>query len=155
MNLNNLTIINKSDFPTIYLKILTRFCLSHTPINWPYTITFKNWKIQRWSGTSWYNQCIIRMNRHLSENWPYKYTDTRISYGPTFIINNRTELMIKLISHELAHSFQSSLNSFSKKEFLANDFAYSVVEKFRKVKYDIWKPIIKTLRKQKKHVAKI
>ena len=75
------------------------------------------------------------------------HTDRRIKLGGPFQFNNRTELMVYLISHELAHSFQLRRKSFTEREYLANDHAESVVLKWREQKKEVWQRIIKPLRR--------
>jgi len=151
----DLQIINDSQFPTPYLQKLSEFIMSLTPLT-HHRIFFKN--AARWKGRNFGNHSVIKMHRYyrrkdLNPAWPLPFSDSRIKLGKPFLFNNRTELLVFLIGHELSHSFQT-IRGFAEREFIANDFGESCVKKWRECKQKIWMRIIPALRLMQKKVIK-
>jgi len=153
------TIKNTSKYSTAYLKVLIDFAIQHTEIGAfkKLPIIVKN-KDRSWSGTANYDGWERWVNLNISKNilpfssykFPYDIADSRFKYSPSFIINNRTEVILHLIAHELYHTVDPNIRTStrSRKEFVANVHSYKVIIKFREVQDTVWKKIVKEMRKE-------
>jgi hypothetical protein len=159
-----LIIDNKSVFPTAYIKNLAMFIINYIgkeKFNYnKFTIEVKNHG-HSWRGRAWLNYIIIGMYRHFHRinkyghnKWPYHYKDGRFKYSKEHSLNDRIEIMVYLIAHELYHSTYKHEYSRSREEFLANDFAYKMVNKYREIKNKLWIKIREDIRKEHKRSVK-
>jgi hypothetical protein len=107
-----LKIVNKSDWPTPALKILCEFIGKETGLNNSYTVIFENFKSNSW-WDGWaireYRRCCIKFNRRFKPKCKYP-VEWRTDLGnkfpsPLLTANNRIELFVRLITHEMSHLY--------------------------------------------------
>ena len=160
--MKNLKLQNTSEFPTSYLKVLSEFVLPLTGIKWDYSITFKKHR-KSFSGNGSKYFSILRISRwfnsdrgffalhkaHSDCGWPYNMVERRFSFGQMIPLNSITETVIYLIAHEMHHAVDDHQPKSCHREFLANDFAITVLKKYRESKPQIWAEIRTAMRKER------
>ena len=159
-----LEVTNDSTFNMIYLKYLSNFAFSKVydkVVGQRYSFHFSN-RTKSWSGTGW-NRCQkVRLKRHFGRTkgfWPYCIKDHRYYFAKEQYVNNRTELLLFLIGHELGHAIYRDRKAFGRKasfsdiEFHCNDLAEKIVIEYRKEKDDLWEKIRRDLKKE--HYKKV
>jgi len=160
--MKNLKLTNLSEFPTSYLKVLAEFVLPMSGITWDYSITFKKAKRSIYfsgRGSKYYSK--IRLNRWANSKrglalhktssfsgWPYIIRELRFSFGQTTEVFSITEMVLQVIAHEMHHAVDYHQPKSSHREFLANDFAITVLKKYREYKHAIWFAIRTAMRKE-------
>jgi hypothetical protein len=75
--------------------------------------------------------------------------EQRFSFGQMRPLNSITEAVIHLIAHEMHHAVDDHQPKRCHREYLANDFAITVLKKYRESKQEIWHDIFCARRKER------
>jgi hypothetical protein len=151
-----LNIINKSKFPTPYIKILANFILDTIGrdkfLYHSYTLYFYNHS-HCWCGRGGVNYQRSRLYRHYGRErgfWPHDIKDSRFKWSISHILNDRTEVLVYLLAHEAGHSIYAKTRKqgIASNEFRCNELGMTIVRAYRANKKELWIKIREQLRKE-------
>lgn len=110
-----LTVINRTKWPTPAIKILGKWICWHAGITWNYQITLGNSR-RGWYGRGGSCSQTTHLDRRYRLKFPYKIEDSRITNGPTYLVNSRLELLVFLLAHEACHANGGKPSEYRNKE---------------------------------------
>ena len=156
-----LEIINRSKWPDPFINVVSNWMIKKSGLNdahkykWKYTILLRNYsKLHTFAGNANGREQTLRINRRFKPDggYPYKYKDRRYKLAKELTFNNRIEVFIFLMSHEIHHSLEfngvkhSPVSKRDINEFQCDNFAVEMIELFKKEWPKIKKEIISRLK---------
>lgn len=139
----HLSIMNRSQWPDGFLRVICRWIAAETGIDWAYEFEFPSTKRrfyilgQGWSGgqksiiSRHWRRCPIR------GQFPFSWKEQRFIWGGSVTINCRLEGFIFLVSHEARHATRANRELYrgsrghSAMEADCNRHGAALVKKFR------------------------
>jgi len=159
-----ITIINRSKWPTPFLRILAEFVVAQMPF--PFTSDYRiivrsTQKVNSWRGVGRDNSQIIRLHRRFQplEGWPMKFRDCRYRWSAKYELRSRIEALTFIMAHEAAHGDLAHPRNFRREngqlnlalmEHYANQSGYAAVRYLRESWPQLRREITASLRSARK-----
>lgn len=141
MRRRHLRIVNRTEWPTWFIRFLAERIAKRAGITWPYKIVVDR-PVRReegWYGLGWRSQCEVHLNRrpYSAKNYPVVRTDHRFRISPVMEARSSVEVLIQALGHEMSHAtvakgtVKNGRWQTQKMECIANGFSKLCVEWWR------------------------
>jgi hypothetical protein len=120
---------NSTDYPDYMLRRMVSWCCKQLdmPVRRVRAVQFTNCS-RYWRGRAWSRRILVRIGPDAGYPYTGKYPGR--TYAPTYTVNDRTEALVKVTAHELAHLARWADGIYKVREATVDGMAIPILKRF-------------------------